>query len=99
MVDLTIMPWFTVMQVYASTVKLLIDQELEDLGLCMGDRVMLQKLSEDAVKSKTLCKENIVNMKEFGLCCRGVHYYKAHLQGAIYSCTVGAIGQSCACSC
>jgi len=39
-------------QVYASTVKLLTDTELEELGLCMGDRVMLRKLCDDAVKSK-----------------------------------------------
>ncbi len=32
--------------------KLLADHELEDLGLCMGDRVMLRKLCDDAVKSK-----------------------------------------------
>ena len=57
-------------QVYASTVKLLTDQELEELGLCMGERKALRKLCEDAVKSKmfrrAVCQSNDVLLSTLG---------------------------------
>ena len=37
---------------YATTVKLLGDQELEALGLRMGDRVLLREMCAEAAKSK-----------------------------------------------
>ena len=36
-------PPFLFLQVYARTVKLLTDVDLEDLGLCMGDRATLRE--------------------------------------------------------
>lgn len=43
------------MQIYASTVKLLGDQELEELGLCMGDRATIREMCGEAMRSKLLC--------------------------------------------
>ena len=40
------------MQVYATTVKLLQDQELGELGLCMGDRATLREVCTEASRSK-----------------------------------------------
>lgn len=42
------------LQVYATTVKLLGDEELEALGLRMGDRVMLRKMCAEAAKSELI---------------------------------------------
>lgn len=43
--------------IYASTMKLLSDGDLQDLGLRLGDRVSLRDLCSEAIKSKTVSQE------------------------------------------